>query len=387
MPSRIGQAFPTPEQELLLKALLLPADAARKAWDDWRALGMPRQAIDWESYRLFPLLYSRLQSLGVADPWTPALATANRLEWSKNQILLNCAAGLLRQFQAAGIETMVLKGAALALLYYRDVGLRPMTDVDILVPTGRRRKAIEVLTAAGWTSPVLALERQTDPVLDLRHSLVFEKDAVQLDLHWHLLSEWRTPVVDEDVWTASIPIEVREVSSRVLDPAHQLLHSCFHGVASGPDPIPIWVVDSAMILTRSSVDLDWARLVEQARKRRLILPVREALAYLAEVYGAAVPQSVLAEMSSAGVMDLERKEYRAVTARRSVLGALPFLWYRYQMDLEAAGEKSGLSSFVGYPGYVLRARGDDLKQFLRWFLSRGVTRISEALRGSRQAQA
>jgi len=61
---------------------------------------------------------------------------------------------VLVSFHRAGIQTILLKGAALILLHYKDPGLRPMVDFDILVPAGKAAAAIKVLTELGWTSTV-----------------------------------------------------------------------------------------------------------------------------------------------------------------------------------------------------------------------------------------
>src|SRR5439155_716431 len=67
-----------------------------------------------------------------------------------NQTLFHEAARLLQGLREAGIRTMVLKGLPLALLYYRDRGARPMSDVDVLVPVHQTALAIDCLARMGW---------------------------------------------------------------------------------------------------------------------------------------------------------------------------------------------------------------------------------------------
>ena len=62
-----GGCWPTPLQELLLKATLLKTNAALQAWEEWYGQeGLER--LDNRSYRLLPLTYRHLQSLGYQDP-------------------------------------------------------------------------------------------------------------------------------------------------------------------------------------------------------------------------------------------------------------------------------------------------------------------------------
>jgi len=57
-----------------------------------------------------------------------------RKAWSKNQTLFHEMAKVVEYLQHAGIKTMLLKGASLSLLYYKNNGARPMADIDLLVP-------------------------------------------------------------------------------------------------------------------------------------------------------------------------------------------------------------------------------------------------------------
>jgi len=113
---------------------LLPAAAAQPAWQAWRAAVDPQQ-LDIGSHRLLPLLYHNLRALGVADPSLPYYKAVYRQTWYKNNTLFYQMAAVLTALQAAGLDTLVLKGTPLAIQYYQDIGLRPMGDFDLLVRT------------------------------------------------------------------------------------------------------------------------------------------------------------------------------------------------------------------------------------------------------------
>ena len=85
---------------------------------------------------------------------------------------------------------MLLKGAALTLLYYKDYGLRPMEDVDILVRTSEWQSTIDALSDLGWRARVPVTPRR----VAASHAMEFAGDGSQrIDLHWHLLPDtcWR----------------------------------------------------------------------------------------------------------------------------------------------------------------------------------------------------
>ncbi len=334
------------------------------------------------SYRLLSLLYFNLQRLGVDDPWMGKLRGIYRRVWYQNQTLFHTIADVLRLFHAAGIETMILKGAALTLLYYKDYGLRPMEDFDVLVPTRQRRAAIDALTQAGWRPILRPLEKLTDAVLDVRHAWGFENAHQRhFDLHWHLLKDCRYPNADDDFWTGAIPVQMADVSTRALNPTDQLLHVCVHGAAWNSVPPIRWVADAMTILNGSRSAVDWTRLIAQAEKRRLILPLREPLTYLCNSFGATIPSHVLTEMNKARVSDLERKYYNAITAKPDWLGGLPVIWFRYLLNFEATGKTNLAQKLVGFPRYMQQATGKNRRRLLAWAVSRAIVRIGRQVRG------
>src|SRR5262249_16920252 len=145
-------SWPTREQQLLLRAALASGSEARDAWASWKASADVGH-LDEGSRRLLPLLAFNLNRLGVKDPLLAAFSMLHRLAHVENTARLGEAAQALRALRDASIDTLVLKGAAVASLYYPDHGLRPMGDVDVLVPTSQRQAAMTALGKAGWTPP------------------------------------------------------------------------------------------------------------------------------------------------------------------------------------------------------------------------------------------
>jgi len=50
-------------------------------------------------------------------------------------------ARILARLQAGNVPTMLLKGAALLQTVYTTAGMRPMSDIDLLVPADRAQEA------------------------------------------------------------------------------------------------------------------------------------------------------------------------------------------------------------------------------------------------------
>lgn len=237
--------IPGPVQELLLKAALGRGATAVAAWEQWK-----RQAdvdrLDADSQRLLPQLYLALHARRASDPLMGLLKGFYRRTWYENQLLFHAMARPLRSLHDAGIETMLLKGAALTVTHYRDHGLRPMGDFDILVRAHDAPEAIGLLEALGFA-----------PSQAFGQAMHFRDAAgAELDLHWRLFPECPRDVdIDAECWEGAVPITVHGVSTRALNPADQLLHVIAHGLVHGPLWAEVgtllWPADAAAIVRAS----------------------------------------------------------------------------------------------------------------------------------------
>jgi len=325
--------WPNQEQELLLRAALLHGNEALEAWESWSA-GIDIDRIDQASTRLLPLLYKNLRAHGVTDPMMGMMKGVYRLAWAKNQVLFRSMAPILVAFHEAGLETLVLKGAALIVQYYREYGLRPTSDFDVLVRTAQAPTAIQLLEKLGLR-PVVSMvdvSPSNSAIFSVLHGHSFVgSEGQSLDLHWHVLHDCAYPGADDDFWAGAVPIVIRDVPTLALNPADSLLHLFKHGsLWSSVAPIR-WVADAMMILNDSEAQVDWERLLAQARDRQLVVTVREALSYLRRLLDAPMPPDMLHSLMSIPVSRIERIEHRIRLRSRARLGdRFPFLVLRYR---------------------------------------------------------
>ena len=141
--------LPTPTQELLLKACLFEGDEATAAWRAWRA-ATSLDNIDAGSVRLLPMLAQNMRQLAVEEPAFGKYIDVQRRTWARNQLLIRGAALASQHLLDARIPTMVLKGIVLVSRCYNGLSLRPMGDVDLLVPRNDAPRAIDVMQLHGW---------------------------------------------------------------------------------------------------------------------------------------------------------------------------------------------------------------------------------------------
>jgi hypothetical protein len=314
--------LPNPLQERLLTACLASGAEARKAWEAW----LPQvdiDRLDFGSSKLLPLLYRNLRAQGVEHPVVGRLKGVYRATWFRNQVLLKEASAVIPLFRGIGVESMILKGAALILTAYGDIGARAMEDVDLLVPTARGKEVLDLLLAEGWTPEPWLPDAMVGAYFAVKHGFNFRHRAGRLiDLHWHAMDECIAPWADDDFWAASRPLQIHGQPVRTLCPSDHLLHAIAHGVRWNPIPPLRWVADAVSLIRKEDGRMDWGRLIEQARRRNLVLPVKEGLRYVARRMDAPVPPAVIDDLDRSALNPVEHVAFRVQTSDPSKLGPL-----------------------------------------------------------------
>ena len=306
-----GEFWPSPFQEALLRAAIAPEAVAVRAWADLRP-GLDLDAIwDSEAHRLLPQIGNRLRAAGLDDPDLPRLTGLGRRTWYENQMRMRDAGPVVTLLDEAGVPTLMLKGMPLAFHYYESPALRPMRDIDVLVPRDRRDRALRELAAAGWSGDRRFVSR-------FHHAISLRRpDGRELDLHWSLGLPFELDGdpdrTDADFWDAARPLALGSVQTRMLGPTDQFLHVCVHGAWSASDATVRWVADALTVMSSAGDAIDWDRLISQVARRRLSLHVAEPLRYLAEVHDAPVPPEALAAISRMPSTSRERACHRRST--------------------------------------------------------------------------
>ncbi|MEX1018197.1 MAG: nucleotidyltransferase family protein, partial [Litorilinea sp.] len=350
-----------------------------------REVDLIEDLVDLGSFRLLPLVYHNLRQTIDADgqevPHLGRLRGIHRRTWVENQVRFRACVQILEDFEAAGIPTLLLKGAALVACHYSDFGVRPMSDFDVLVPKAQVQAAIDVLAARGWHPEDRGLDRLTPTYFSVRHSQGFAGPGEQyLDLHWHVLNTSLDTAVDDQFWAGAVPAQIHQHTTRALNPTDQLLHVCVHGAAWSSTPPVRWAADAGVILQHHAPTIDWARLVRMAQTGWCTLQLHVTLSYLAGTLGLPIPAATLDALAQIPVRD-EARQLFAVSTRRSLgLGHLPVLWhrhrhYRAQMQVRRA-QGAPAPRPLGFARYVQHFLGlDSLWAVGAWLVTRMVKRL------------
>jgi hypothetical protein len=199
----------------------------------------------------------------------------------------------LEPLTASGLEPVVLKGPAVAT-HYPDAGLRPMDDIDLLLPAAQHQTALRLLTDSGWEVRRPASRQRYDTVLT--HPAV---PGLPLELHYGLDASYErySRLDSHGLWMRREPARLGDRAAYVLPPEEELVMLCQH--AAKPFHMfsrLIWVVDIAMLLDPQSEParpVDWERVDELATTAECGTALAVGLT-LAERVGAESPESLRA---------------------------------------------------------------------------------------------
>ena len=309
---------------------------------------------------LLPLLYRNLSSLGIIDPDMKIYQGVQRKTWAKNHLVLHEIWGILQKFQDAGIKAMLLKGSVMTTLYYKDYGLRPMEDVDVLVPIEKAMESMQILLKLGWKFKkdiYTFVPEINEKILNYSKEKTFiNPNGLLIDLHWHLMDECTYENGDNDFWTASVPVQINEnLVVYTLSPTGQLLHIIVHGMRSNPHPLMRWVSDAILIMNPEQ-ELDWERLIWQAESRRIILPIKNGLYYLNDTLGVAVPNQILNIIRTIPVTSFEFHELFFLRSKGKFFAALGRKWYQYRRLENKKSFTGQLSGYLKFLQYFIEAK-------------------------------
>jgi hypothetical protein len=312
-----GYLWPTDDQMLLLRAALTDGPVAREAYDRWCDAVDLSGPVDPGSLGLLPLVHRNIAGDGTEIRHAGLVAGVRRRGFVESHRAIAAAGQAVAALASAGIPVMVIKGVPLALDYYDEPGLRPMSDADLLVPSDRAAPALGALEAAGWR-PANGFDARRRRHLLLSHAIELSKgNGADVDLHWQPGHEDMPREAERRLWDRALPIVVSGVEALRPDPTAMLMQVLLHGLRRNFKAPLRWIPDAATILRRDAGRIDWDWLMSVSREGRTFYRLSLALRFLAEHFAVDVPALVMVEAMAARPSFVERLENRFILETRA----------------------------------------------------------------------
>ena len=214
--------------------------------------------------------------LAVDDRTGPVLAAHlehGRARWVRLEVLLGEVVGVL---EGAGIGALVLKGAAMARRLYGEPGLRPMADLDVMVPAARMDVAEAALAAAGFVvggrlrKPRRSEWRPAGSATEPRSLLLVHRDdPCAVDLHASLDIDFfgvRTVAFGEPKPEDIEPVTWLPAGCGILRPPLSVAHHAVHA-SQGLHGLTLLRLLELVVMLRKEMrsPLDWSGLLDRLR--------------------------------------------------------------------------------------------------------------------------
>lgn len=289
-----------PDQALLLVVRPPPHDLSslqRLDGAGWAALAARATAAN-----LAPLLFYTLRHEGVLDLAPPEVRQHLSNEYYasvRRELVFNAELQpVLAALRAQGVNPLLLKGVVLAETTYPDVGLRPMTDIDILVHASDLPQVCQALQPLGYRTTTAAAQLNDE---FFNGELSFAKGAstetLALEFHQNLVHHWNftAPLkIDCDaLWARAQPLTLANQTVVRLSHEDMLLHLCLHrAMHHGFTGLPGYV-DIAWLTVTHGPSINWEQLTARAHAYQAQAIVFLALQLARDLLGAAIPDSAL----------------------------------------------------------------------------------------------
>lgn len=298
-----------PVQKQLLQAALLEGQAALTAWKQWQS-SVDIEVLDSDSYALLPQLYQNLLAHNVEDVHMARLKGIYRRNWYANQLKLKSLKGILSDLNDVGIQAIVLGDAAFCSARGNESNqvenYRPISSFHLLVHGDRLEKTIQRLKEVNW---------HTHDALTQQFIHLQDDQKQSLYLQGHLF--WAIPqdYTDEQVWQNAIA-DWGDAAGWRLSPTDQFLDGCARIFSRQRSRQIYGIADAYLLIRKSGNDLDWMRLITQAQRYQMILPVRNMLTLLHQVLQLLIPSWVLPALYQMPIAQTEWLNYQVLAEHK-----------------------------------------------------------------------
>ncbi|MFN3476315.1 MAG: nucleotidyltransferase family protein [Candidatus Methylomirabilales bacterium] len=216
--------------------------------------------------------------------------------FARNGALFAELSALREGLRCQGLQVILLKGGALIETVYRGhLGLRPLSDLDLLVKPADLPAVRQLLQDRGF--------RPLSP-----SSTFFLNGSAAFDLHTDLMGTTRIRrrrlafrFDDEALWREASPLLPSPLEGEgegfydptllVLSPPYQFLHLAVHALKHSFSRL-IWFADLGLLVGAGCVK--WEELVDRAEATGTLRPLAYALWGLKRLMGVKIPPEVLA---------------------------------------------------------------------------------------------
>ena len=291
-------AVVTEHHRLLLQAALGDGAQAESAFKTWRAR-VPLDDIEPSAYRVLGHIVDTAIRNRVDDPEMPRIRGVLKHTWITNMRRMRALDKALYSLQCAGIQVMVLKGAALFARYPALCTQLAVGDFDIPVRPADGPRTIDTLMKAGFRPRELLPERFVAADFEKQHALSFEHNTVggEIDVHWWPLPRWTSQAYVDELFARSELADLEGRRIKIPGLSDHLLLTLARSQLWDHDEIFTRTIETVQILRGCKGRIDWQRVAALATRFHCTTIATAILRLARSELQVSVPDAVMDELA------------------------------------------------------------------------------------------
>lgn len=216
-------------------------------------------------HRLAPLVKQAAKHSQVATPeFSEFIDQASKRQIMRQLQVQRELVQLDKILKAQGIPYIILKGPVLAFTCYPRSELRPMRDIDILVPKSRAIEVFNLLLDAGCTRIGSSQEAPESKLDSYKHlpAILGISASVTIEVHTRVFNQHEIGSAEDfslrpDFWASGFEYKLGNRHVVLEDPTYLLSHLIFHAVYEHQlNNGPLVLADIYYLLQAHTIDWD-----------------------------------------------------------------------------------------------------------------------------------
>jgi len=256
------------------------------------------EPLQWErvvdsafSENIAPLLYVNLKNFGEANlvphETLDKLKKAYYANLGRNMYLFSELRRILEAFNNKKVDTMVLKGAALANTVYSDIALRSMCDIDLLVNQEDLSCVKGIMSDLDYAvntevrSEEWYIKKHGFHLAPFKHN----NESIAVEIHWNIAKKSYNIDINK-WWKRAITTEIDNYTTFIPSAEDMLLHLCLHLHHQNYNVqiIKRGLCDIYETIRYYKESIDWDLFEQKVHSCKIVKPTHSILYVIKEFY-------------------------------------------------------------------------------------------------------
>ena len=297
----------TDDKLILAGAKLHPSDSDIQRMDELIA-----SVTNWKSFTdmsiqngVGPLIhknFSLVKNLNLIPKETVSRFKSNYYRsLSRNMVLYEHFRNVVELFSNERISVIALKGIFLAEKIYKDIGLRQMSDIDLLVKEKDIEKCRKLLIDKGYKSFIVSKSELINELVPSKHLPPLVLNGVSIELHTKLHHDnLEFSINIEDYWNRSQQVMVSNKNVLALSIEDLIQYLCIHlhEHFNKANPQMTSFVDITEIIKKYYSKINWEYLLESSNTCNCSSIVFKYLLLSEKYFEVRIPENILQKLNA-----------------------------------------------------------------------------------------